>query len=81
MSKHLYPTGPYYLREFLNIHYRGQKLIMGIYKIFIEATPMNDEFPIFFTTVDGTSQPSIIRNSYLWTTSAEIEYAWSEGYT
>lgn len=53
---------------------------MGVYRIFIRDSP-NTDYPVFFTVVDGVSQPSKIKNTYLWVTSAELEYAYSVGYT
>ena len=46
---------------------------MGIYKIFIKSAPMS-KYPPFFTIDDntGTSQPVIIKNGIIVTTSAEI---------
>jgi len=62
------PTGPYYMVDFCNILYEGQNIPMGMYKIFIEKSPeddINKRYPCFYTVVDGTSQPSLIKNKYL----------------
>jgi len=55
-------------------------MIIGVYQIYIEDSPKTD-FPVFFTTVNGVSQPSLLRKTTIWTTSIEIEYAYSKGYT
>jgi hypothetical protein len=75
MRNYDYPTGPYYKLDLANVKYSGQKLILGIYQVHIQDSPMSN-YPIFFTTVDGISQPSTIRNTTMWATSAEIEYAY-----
>lgn len=53
---------------------------MGCYEIFIKDSPKSN-FPVFFTSVNGTSQPSLLRNTRMWVTSAEVEYAYKCGYT
>ena len=50
---------------------------MGVYKIFVKTSPSSD-FPPFFTVdQQGTSQPAIIKNGMLITTSVEIEFAYN----
>jgi hypothetical protein len=81
MVKFNFPVGPYYTIDFGGpILFTGQVIPMGCYRIFIEESPITD-FPVFFTTFNGRSQPSNIKNTYLWTTSPEIIYAQKCGYS
>jgi hypothetical protein len=62
--------------------YEGQKLKLGSYRIFIKDSPAHTKMPpVFYTTKDGKSQPSIVRNMTINTTSIELEHAWACGYT
>ena len=77
-----YATGPYYRLNLGNVLYEGQKLKLGIYRVFIKDSPADSKNPpVFYTCKDGKSQPSIIKNLTLNVTSIELEHAWACNYT